>query len=105
MSLRGNYVIVKLLIASTLLLSPTSSNGLTVAGLKKRDLETQMAKGTIAPFEGVLVPYPQYYYYNEMVERSFEYEHDDREEPNILWWALGFFTAGVVTGILIESER
>ena len=40
-------------------------------------LETDLAKSERAPFDGVLVPYPQYYYYNEQVELNFEREVQD----------------------------
>lgn len=76
-------------------------NGGSIASV---NLETALTAGEKAPFEGVLVPYPQYYYYNEQVELNFENESRSQEQDcDSLYLKLGltavlFFVAGFSIG-------
>lgn len=78
--MRIKNALVSFAIGLIVLLFPNSLNAQTNAGKSALSdyagilLETQIRKGERAPFEGVLVPYPQYYYYQENVELNFERE-------------------------------
>lgn len=71
-------------------------------GLKEKNLETILSRGSTAPFDGVLVPYLQYYNYNDALERISEPIHDDCDEWGSITMALGFFVVGMAAGLVID---
>lgn len=107
MNWKVKNVIARFLIALAVLLHPTSSSGQTNA--ISVTLETSLTKNEKAPFEGVLVPYPQYYYYNEAVEKSFENEVGQLDcgsclTPTVTTGTMAF-VVGLIAGISLTLSR
>lgn len=50
------------------------------------NLDTEILKGEKAPFGGVLISWPQYYYYNSNVDKVFEMERKLPSEPETPYW-------------------
>lgn len=108
MSLRRKSVIGRLLIVFIILLVPISLRAQTKE--QYRDLgiilEKELVTGEKAPNGGVLVPWAQYYYYNDLVERSFQDEIRPPECDScfraILISALTFFVVGYMTNGVIH---
>lgn len=83
-------------VAFALVLSMNSYAAPTSGGyMGNMDLETNMMKGERAPFNGVLVPYPQYYYYNEQVDLNIDYASQDQGH-DCVYGPLGLILAGVL---------
>lgn len=72
-------------------------------------LEKELLQNDRAPYGGVLVPWPQYYYYNDAVEKIFEAEAHPVEcdtcSGPVLKSALISFGVGVMAGLYLESKR
>lgn len=106
MNSRRKNALVSFAIGLIVLLFPNSLNAQTGAGRNALSdyagvqLETQIRKGDRAPFEGVLVPYPQYYYYQETVEVNFEREIHPPECDCLRPIGVGFL-AGVSATLLL----
>lgn len=108
MSLRKKIVIGRLLIVFIVLLVPISLTAQTKE--QYRDLgiilEKEMVTGEKAPNGGVLVPWAQYYYYNDLVERSFQDEiHPPECEScfkTMIITALSFFVIGYMTNGVVH---
>lgn len=78
---------------------------MTAGSVASINLERALSPGDKAPFEGVLVPYPQYYYYNEQVELNFERESSDEESGCDMWTKLGLTAAlFFITGFAVGSN-
>jgi hypothetical protein len=92
---RGNAIKL-LLIMSIVSLVPTclkaqENDRSSYLGL---NLDTEILKGEKAPFGGVLISWPQYYYYNSSVEKVFEMETRIPPEPESPYWT--YVQIGVV---------
>jgi hypothetical protein len=110
MSLRRWSVTKRFIIVFMVLLTPISLNAQTSAqyGSIGVVLEKELHPGDRAPTGGVLVPWPQYYYYNEMVERVYDSEVHPPECNSCLNTALltglSFFAIGFASGVYLGSK-
>lgn len=110
MSLRRWPVTKRFMIVFIILLIPISLNAQTSAqyGSIGVVLEKELHPGDRAPNGGVLVPWPQYYYYNEMVERVYDSEVHPPEcrscFDSVLITGLSFLAIGFVSGFYIGSR-
>lgn len=99
----------RFMIGLLVLVFPISLNAQTGVGSTNIQLEKVLEKSDKAPFEGVLVPYPQYYYYQEQVEVNFDREVNPPECASCfasqLWSGVGVFALGLMAGIYLDASK
>ncbi len=73
------------------------------------DPEKEILRGEKAPYDGVLVPWPQFYHYNSELEKNLA----AKVEPvdcgscfkSMVSTGLVFLVIGVLSGMYLESNR
>ncbi len=101
MNLKIKFYSTRLVIALLVLLFPSLSSAQTGVGSTGIILEKVLEKNERAPFEGVLVPYPQYYYYQEQVEINFAHEVQPPECDSCFHAMGAGFLSGVAGSLLL----
>lgn len=108
MNLRKRSGIKKFTIVLFALLFQNSLSAQINAGSTALNLEKVMNQNERAPFEGVLVPYPQYYYYQEQVELNFEKDilgpECDSCFDQAFWSGVSFLTIGILLGSRVGNH-
>ncbi len=91
------------------LLFPSLSSAQIEDGSINLNLEMAMKKNESAKFDGVLVPYPQYRYYQEQVEMSFDREIHPPECDScidqVFWSGVSFLSIGLLIGSILASPK
>lgn len=109
MSWRRKSAIVRYLLVFLIVLIPISLNAQTPEPFRDSGvvLEKELVKGDRAPFGGVLVPWPQYYYYNEQVELNFNHEAHPVEcdscVSSLVMSAALFFVIGFGSKVALDA--